>query len=161
MRLATIFILLLAVYPSRAAAQTETATLSASLTGIARLSLSSSAITFPDSDPDTVPQIVALPGPITMTAKARAIPGGAVLLTVQASDDLRSGLDTIPAANITWTATGAGFIDGTLSASMSTTVGSWINSGVHTGAVAFSFLNLWTYPTGTYTLTMTFTLSAA
>jgi hypothetical protein len=161
MRFATIFILLLAVNPSRAAAQTETATLNASLTGIARLSLSSSTITFPDSDPDTVPQIVASAGPITMTAKARATPGGAVLLTVQASDDLRSGLDTIPASNITWTATGAGFAEGTLSASVSAIVGSWINSGVHTGTVTFRFLNLWTYPTGTYTLTMTFTLSAA
>jgi hypothetical protein len=161
MRLVIILIALLAACPTWAAAQTETATLNASLTGIARLSLSSSAITFPDSDPDTVPQIVASPGPITITAKARATLGGAVALTVQASDDLRSGLDTIPAGHITWTTTGTGFVDGTLSATASSTVGSWVNSGVHSGTVTFRFLNLWTYATGTYTMTMTFTLSAA
>jgi hypothetical protein len=152
---------LIAACPGWAAAQAETATLNANLSGIARLTLSSNAIVFPDADPDTVPQISAIPGPLAISAKARATPGGEVSLTVQASDDLRSGLDTIPAAHITWTAAGAGFVSGTLSATEPRRVGNWVGSGVRSGTVSFQFLNLWTYPVGTYTLTMTFTLSAA
>lgn len=161
MRHVAILIVLLAACPTWAAAQTEVATLNANLGGIARLSLSSSAITFPDSDPDTVPQIEATPGIVSIAAKARATHGSVVALTVQASDDLRSGLDTIPAGHITWTASGAGFVGGTLSASVPQTVGSWMGSGVRTGTASFRFLNLWSYPIGTYSLTMTFTLSAA
>lgn len=161
MRPAVLLIVLVAGCPAWVAAQTDTATLNANLSGIARLTLSSNAIAFPDADPDTVPQIAATPGPIAITAKARATPGGEVSLTVQASDDLRSGLDTIPAAHITWTATGAGFMSGTLSATEPRMVGNWMGSGVRSGTVNFQFLNLWTYSVGIYTLTMTFTLSAA
>ena len=161
MRSFLLLIAMLAALPLGVAAQTETATLNANLTGIARLSLSSSTITFPDSDPDTVPQILPSQGAIVVAAKARATPGGTVSLTVQASDDLRSGVDTIPAGNITWTATGPGFIGGTLSATAPQPAGSWVGSGVHNGSLTFRFLNLWSYATGTYTLTMMFTLSAA
>jgi len=79
----------------------------------------------------------------------------------RATADLRSGLSTIPASAITWTSTGSGFVGGTLSAAAAQTVASWIGSGVRTGTQSFIFRNLWSYPTGTYTLTMTFTLSAA
>ena len=34
-------------------------------------------------------------------------------------------------------------------------------SGVRTGTQTFVFKNLWSYAAGTYTLTMTYTLSAA
>lgn len=142
------------------AAQVETATLNATVTSLARLSLSTNSVTFPDADPDSVPQIPASPAVITITAKARAAAGAQVLLTAQASDDLRSGLDTIPASHITWTATGAGFVAGALSASAAQPVAVWADSGVHTGAQSFSFRNLWTYPSGTYTLTVVYTLSA-
>jgi hypothetical protein len=161
MRRLLVIIAVLAGCPSGADAQTDTATLNANLSGIARLSLSSNTITFPDADPDTVPQIPSTPATIAITAKARATPGGAVTLTVRATDHLRSGVNTIPAGNITWTATGAGFTGGTLSSTVSQPVGSWTGSGVRSGTVSFRFLNLWSYATGTYTLTMTFTLSAA
>src|SRR5689334_3063167 len=95
-----------------ATAQTQNATLNASINGLARLSLSTAAITFPDADPDTVPSIQAAQGPITVTAKARTSPNGTVTLTLMANDVLRSGINTIPASNITWTATGAGFSNG-------------------------------------------------
>jgi hypothetical protein len=144
-----------------AAAQSDTATLNASISSQARLSLSTLSITFPDADPDTVPNIPALPGPVTITAKARTSVNGAITLTIQASDHLRSGLDTIPASQITWTATGSGFTNGTLSAASAQVVAAWTGSGVHIGTHAFVFRNLWSYATGTYTLTMTFTLSAA
>jgi len=151
-----------AAAPSTAAAQqTDTGTLNATFNGLARLSLSTTTLAFADSDPDTVPQVPASQGPVTISAKARASANGAVTLTVLASDDLRSGVDTIPASNITWTATGGGFVPGTLSRTVPQTVASWAGSGVWNGTQSFLFLNLWAYVTGTYTLTMTYTLTAA
>jgi len=143
------------------AAQTSNATLNASMNSVARLSLSSAALTFPDADPDTVPSIQASQGPITVTAKARTSPNGMVTLTIRAGDQLRSGLNTIPESNITWVTTGGGFSNGTLSATTAQAVATWTGSGVHTGTQTFFFRNLWSYATGTYTLTMTYTLSAA
>jgi len=155
------FILVFAAGRVPAAGQTQNATLNASINGLARLSVSSAAISFPDADPDTVPNIQATPGPILLTAKARTSPNGAVTLTVQASDHLRSGINTIPASNITWVANGTGFSNGTLSAATAQIVAAWTGPGVHTGTQTFFFKNLWSYATGTYTLTMTYTLSAA
>jgi hypothetical protein len=82
-------------------------------------------------------------------------------LTVLASDHLRSGVNTIPASNITWVTSGNGFSSGTLSAATAQIVAAWTGSGVRTGTQTFFFKNLWSYATGIYTLTMTFTLSAA
>lgn len=147
--------------PAAAQQITAAATFNATFSGIARLTFSSSSVSFPDADPDFVPSIPAVQGPITITAKARTTPNGAVTLTVQASDDLRSGLNTIPASSITWTCAGAGFTDGTLSAAAPQLVATWIASGVRTGAQTFFFRNLWSYPTGIYTLTMMYTLSGA
>jgi hypothetical protein len=159
--LALLVLLLMAAAVGPAAAQTDTATLNASVNGLARLSLSTLTISFPDADPDTVPNIPALQGPVIITAKARTSVNAVVTLTLLAADQLRSGLDTIPASSITWTATGSGFSSGTLSAASAQTVAGWIGSGVRSGTQSFFFNNLWTYTTGTYTLTMTFTLSAA
>ena len=140
-------------------AQTRTATMTATIAVVARLSLSPAAISFPDSNPDTLPQVVAGPGPVSIVAKARAPYNGAVLLTILASDDLRSGVTTIPAGRITWTASGAGFVAGTLNKITAQSVGSWVGSGVYSGTQSFLFANLWTDPTGTYSTTMVYTLS--
>jgi hypothetical protein len=147
-------------WPSTAFAQSDTATLNASVASLVRLSVSSSSLTFPDSDPDTIPLVPASPAVISITAKSRTPPGGEVTLTVEATDDLRSGVTTIPASSITWTATGPGFVSGTLGRTPQT-VASWTGSGVRTGTQTFLFQNLWTYSIGTYTVTMIFTLSAA
>ena len=159
-RVASLGLLLCFALPPAAAAQTDTGTLNAVIGGFARLSLSTTSISFADEDPDLVPQIPASPVAVTITARARATAGGMVTLTVQASDDLRSGVTTIPAQQITWTATGAGFVAGTLSASAPQTVATWVGSGVRTGTQSFRFRNLWTYPTGTFTLSMIYTLTA-
>jgi hypothetical protein len=149
------------IEPAASQQVTDTATLNATFSGLARLTFSSSNVSFPDADPDSVPNIPAVQGPIAITAKARTTPNGTVTLTVQASDDLRSGVNTIPASNITWTSTGAGFTNGTLSAAAPQLVASWTASGVRTGTQTFFFRNLWSYPTGIYTLTMTYTLTGA
>jgi hypothetical protein len=144
---------------AHAAAQSATATLSAPLTPIARLSLSTNSLSFPDGDPDLVPQVSAMQGPVTITAKARASQGGVVTLTVLASDDLRSGITVLPASLVTWTGSGPGFVPGTLSRATAQTVATWTGSGVHSGTLTFLFENRWTHPTGTYTVTLVYTLS--
>ena len=143
-----------------ASAQSRTATLNVSINGLARMSLSSTGVSFPDSNPDLVPQVPGATGPLVITVKARSTLNATIQLSVLASDDLRSGVRTIPASNITWTATGAGFVPGTLNRTTPQAVGSWIGSGVRTGSQSLFFKNVWTHPTGTYTLTMTYTLSS-
>ena len=133
--------------------------MTATIAVVARLTLTPAAISFPDANPDTVPQIAALPGPVTITAKARAPQGSAVNLTVLATDALRSGVVTIPATNVTWSTTGAGFVPGTLSASAAQPVGTWIGSGARTGTQSFLFANSWSLAVGTYSTTMIYTLS--
>ena len=143
-----------------AAGQPATATLSATIGPQASLTLSTLSLTFPGADPDAIMQVPAAGGPLLITAKARATGGETVVLTVLASGDLRSGLDVLPASNITWTATGAGFAAGTLSATTPVQVATWTGSGLRSGTQQFYFRNLWTHPTGTYTTSLVYTLSA-
>jgi hypothetical protein len=147
--------------PARdASAQSRDVTLNVSINGLARLSLSSTGVSFPDSNPDLVPQVAGTPGPLVITVKARAVLNATIGLSVLASDDLRSGVRTLPASNITWTAAGAGFVPGTLNRTAPQPVGTWVGSGARTGSQSLLFKNVWTHPTGTYTLTMTYTLSS-
>lgn len=145
---------------ARAAAQPRNATLSANFNTIAKLTLSTATVSFPDADPDAVPLIPSTGGPVSISAKARATPGAQVVLTVQAADDLRSGVNVIPASNIRWTASGAGFVAGTLSRSAPVTVGTWSGSGVRAGTQQLYFTNLWSHPTGTYTVSLLYTLTS-
>ena len=39
-------------------------------------------------------------------------------------------------------------------------VATWTGSGLHNGSQQYFFRNLWTHPTGTYTTTLVYTLSA-
>jgi hypothetical protein len=140
--------------------QTATSTLSANLGGIAKLSLSANTLSFPDADPDTVPLVPAAGGAITITAKARASMAATVSLTVLAADDLRSGVDTIPASALTWMASGAGFVNGTVSRATPQVVASWTGSGIRTGTQTYWFQNSWSYRTGTYSVSLLYTLVA-
>lgn len=140
------------------AAQTVTATLSANLGSLAKLSVSSSSLAFPDGDPDVFPQLDA--APVTITAKARATEGSTIALTVQASDDLRSGLVTIPADALSWVATGSGFRSGTVSRTAPQVVASWTGSGVRVGTQTYTFRNRWSYAAGTYSVSLLYTLTS-
>ncbi len=156
-----VVILSLAARPEgQAASDTFTVAATASVGGLTKLTLSTAAISFPDADPDSVPLIPASGGPITITAKARATPGAPITLTVEAQDDLRSGTDVIPVSALTWTASGPGFVDGTVVRGSAQTLAAWTTSGVHTGTQLYTLRNLWTYATGTYTLTLVYTLMA-
>jgi hypothetical protein len=153
-------LILLVAFEAPAPAQFALGTLSVNLGALATLSLSSNSLSFPDSDPDAVPQVPAASGPVTVIAKARAPRNSKVTLTVIANDNLRSGVNTIPVDALTWTATGPGFVGGTMSRTTPQAVGSWSGSGARTGTQDYRFRNLWTYATGTYTVTLTYTLSA-
>ena len=143
-----------------AIAQTASATLSADLGPLAKLSLSTTSLSFPDSNPDMFPQVQASSGAVMITAKGRAAANSTVSLTVLAAADLRSGVNTIPASALTWTAAGPGFVAGTLSATVPQVVGSWTGSGVRVGTQDYRFQNLWTYATGTYTVSLLYTLTS-
>ena len=142
------------------AQQSAVATLTVTFGGLAKLSFSTNAISFPDADPDTTPQIPSSPPAIVITAKARATRLSAVALTVSASDELRAGVTTIPVSEISWTASGPGFVNGTLNRVAPQVVASWPGSGVYTGTQQYVFANRWSHPTGHYSLTLTYTLSS-
>jgi hypothetical protein len=139
--------------------QSASATLSVDFGSFARLAIASTTVGFADADPDAVPRVAGTPAAIAISAKARATRNSQVTLTVQSTDDLRSGVTVLPAALITWTATGSGFVPGTLSRSAQV-VGSWSGSGIRSGSLSFFFENRWTHPPGTYTITLVYTMSA-
>jgi hypothetical protein len=127
---------------------------------VAKLSLSSTTLSFPDANPDLVPAIPSTGGPITITTKVRATPGTTVTLSVQSSDDLRYGTATIPVSAVRWTASGNGFRHGTMNRTVAQTVATWVGSGARAGTQAYSLTNSWTYATGSYSTTFVYTLSA-
>lgn len=160
MRCHGILIVLAFAQPPTTGPQSATATLSVNLGSLARVAFTSTSIAFPNADPDTVPKIAGTPASIAITAKARTTRNSLVTLTVQSTDDLRSGVTVLPASLITWTVTGTGFVAGTLSRSSAQLVGSWTGSGVRAGSQSFFFENGWTHPPGTYTITLVYTISA-
>jgi hypothetical protein len=160
MRCEGILLVLALMQPPSSGPQSATATLSVSLGSHARLALLSTTLAFPDSDPDTLPRIPSVPAAIGITAKARTTRNSQVTLTVQSTDDLRSGVTLLPAATITWSAAGPGFLPGTLSRSAAQMVGAWTGSGIRSGSQSFFFENRWTHPPGIYTITLVYTMSA-
>jgi hypothetical protein len=124
----------------------------------AKLSISSTSLTFANADPDSVAQIQATEGPLAVTVACRSSQGGTIILTVQAADELRSGLATIPVSALSWTTSGTGFVGGTMSTAAQT-AGSWMTAGNSNGVLTFRLRNSWTYPVGTYSTTITYTLT--
>jgi hypothetical protein len=147
------------VQPLSAVTDTKPLTVSATVAATAKLTLTSATVTFPNADPDTVTSIPANEGAITVDAKAKTSTGTLVTLTLQATTDLTSGSDTIAISNVTWTATGGGFVAGTMSL-VAQTVGSWTGSGDRSGTQSYSLANSWSYATGSYSAAATYTLTA-
>jgi len=139
---------------------TATASLSvtANVNAKAKLTLGVASITFADADPDVTPSIVA--SAFSVDVKSRTTAAGNVTLTVLASGDLDSGGPTIAVGNLTWTAAGAGFQAGTSNKTTAQTVGSWTGSGNPSGTQTYAFANSWSYATGSYTVTLNYTLTA-
>ena len=134
--------------------------INAPLASSALLTITPSSINFPNADPDTVPSIPANENPVTVTASAQTSGNKTVTLSVIANGDLISGSSTISINNVTWTANGSGFLAGAMSKTTSRTAGSWQRSGDRTGTFSFFLNNSWSYATGNYTQTVTYTLTA-
>jgi hypothetical protein len=115
-----------------------------------------SSLTFSDLDPDLTPNISASQNPVSISIVAKGTQN--YLLTVVANGDLTSPNDSIPISNISWTASGSGYVSGTLSASTPQTVASGHNTGNNTynGSLSFSFKNYWSYATGSYSASLTY-----
>lgn len=124
------------------------------------LTLSPRVITFPPSDPDAVPVVMA--APLQVSYRVQQNPRGTWLLTVRANGDLISGSSTVDISNVTWVATPAPpFQNGTLSRVVEQTLASGTGNVTPTqvGSVIFRLANSWTYTAATYTQTVVFTLS--
>lgn len=153
-----LFSALLAGQPPVSGSQSATATLSVSIGSQAQLSLTSNTLLFPNADPEDVPLVPGAPM-ITITAKSRISRNAQLALTVQATDDLRSGITTLPASLIAWDGSGDGFVPGVLSRTSAQLVGTWTGSGTRTGTQSFTFQNSWSHPPGTYSMTIVYTMS--
>jgi hypothetical protein len=127
----------------------------------AKLTLGVGSINFPDADPDTTPSIGATENAVSVTAKVRTGLSSLATLTHRASGNLSAGPGiTIPIGNVTWTASGAGYVAGTMSSSTEVGAGSWTGSGSYSGNFSYFIVNSWSYVTGNYTVSSTYTLTA-
>jgi hypothetical protein len=125
----------------------------------AKLTLGTAAINFADADPDVTPIFTS--APVTVDVRSRTSAAGNVTLTVLASGDLTSGSNVIAIGTLSWTATGLGFTGaGANNKTTAQTLGSWTGSGNPSGTQTLSLPNLWSYNTGTYTVTLNYTLTA-
>ena len=157
---AVALVALTAVVANAQATSNATVTVNATVAAAASLSLGTGSIHFVNADPGTTPSIPQTEPAITVNARARTSTGGHITLTVLAGGALTSGTDTIAISNITWTATGAGLVAGTLNSTTAQSLGSWTNSGTFSGTQTYALANSWAYPTGSYTATLTYTLTA-
>ena len=133
-------------------------TVSAQVNAKAKLTLGSATASFDDADPDTTPLLTATSA-ISIDVKARTGASDNVTLTVLAGGDLTNGSDTIPIGNLTWTVTGSNFAAGTMATS-AVSLGSWTGGGNQSGTQTYKLVNSWSYRTGLYQATITYTLTA-
>lgn len=149
---------LLAAGEAWAATSTANLTINYTIASRADLTLGATSITFPDSDPNSNPTVTA--GPVTVTASVRTGATSSPGLTVVTGGDLVAGTNTIPIGNITWTATGTGFVAGTMNKTTAQSAGQWTGSGSYSGSFTYALVNSWNYDTGSYSATATYTLTA-
>ena len=141
-----------------AAQATQNVAVSAVVNSQARLTVTGGPVAFADADPDVTPNIAA--SALTVNVRARAGSAASPTLTVIADGDLVSGGDTIAIDNITWTVGGApGFMAGTMDDGTAQSLGNWTGSGSRTDTQVYSLANSWDYATGTYSATITYTLT--
>jgi hypothetical protein len=140
--------------------QTQTVTLSTNIAARAKLQFGLLAMSFPDADPDSTPSIPANVNPLSVTSSARTGSSQTDSLTCLASGDLISGINTIAISNMTWTATGTGYVAGTMNRTAAQTAGSWTGPGQRTGTFSYFLANSWSYTIGNYSTSINYTLTA-
>ena len=125
------------------------------------LAISPLNISFPLSDPDTVPIVSSLTAQLTY--RVRQNNNQPWTLTVLAMGDLISGLSTVDIGSVSWIATPAPpFQNGTLSKTVAQRLAGGVGNinPTATGQIAFRLANSWNYTAGLYTQTIVFTLAA-
>ena len=144
-----------------AAALTSALTLpSAAAAQRLELTVSPMTITFPVSDPDSTPVIVAVPVQVTYRIRQW---DGTWTLTVLAQGDLIAGGSTVDISNVTWVATPAPpFQNGVMSKTVAQRLasGTGVVNPARQGQITFRLANSWTHNAGLYTQSVVFTLSA-
>ena len=141
-------------------AQTQaTVTVNADVQAKAKLTVSQTAISFPDRDPDDFPTIAANTT-IDIGVKARTSSTGAVSVTVAAAGNLVDGSNSIAISALKWTSTGPSFSPTGTSNTTAQPVVSFTGSGTRNGTQSYALDNSWAYATGNYGTTLTYTLSA-
>jgi hypothetical protein len=140
--------------------QSRTFTLSLTLSARAKLQFGLLAMNFPDADPDSVPSNPANVNPLSVTSSGRTGSSQTATLTCLAGGDLISGTNTILISNMTWTATGTGYVAGTMNRTTAQTAGSWTGPGQRAGTFSYFLTNSWSYTTGNYSTSITYTLTA-
>jgi len=123
------------------------------------LTLRDTTVSFADANPDTTPSIVGNPDPVRVVVNVTGNGGNNWRLTVLAAGDLSP---SIPISNVTWTVTGIGFVAGTMSRLVAQTAAQGVGNvnPARTGNFTFGLSNLWSYNTGNFSQTATFTLTA-
>jgi hypothetical protein len=140
--------------------QSRTFTFNLLLIARAKLEFGNLGLDFPDADPDIVTSIPANVNPISVTSSTRTGSSLTATLTSLAGGDLISGTNAIAIGNMTWTASGTGYAAGTMNKTTAQTAGSWIGSGKRTGSFNYFLTNSWSYTTGNYSTTISYTLTA-
>lgn len=146
--------------PLQAGTRVFTTSARVTVSSLAKLTLTSSTVSFPSANPDTTPLVAGVPASIGITARVRSTPGSTVVLSVLAQDDLRAVGATIPAGAIVWTASGNGYLPGTMSRTAAQPVAMWTRSGQWNGTQSYQLTNSWSYTVGSYSAQLTYTLSA-
>lgn len=148
---------------AEAASDTANVTLSATISSSATLTLSNTTVTFNQGELPPNAMQAAENGTATVNATFRTASTAPATLKVKATGDLvDTNLDTILITALKSSATGDSFfLSGpiTWSKSAGVTVGSG-QSGSYNGAFTWTLDNSWSYATGTYTSSATYTLSA-
>lgn len=144
---------------AQAATAGATVTVSATVSPKAKLTVGAASVSFNDADPDVTPLLTATAA-LSLNVRSRTAAASNVTLTVQSGGDLTNAdSETIPIANLTWTATGTGYVAGTMGTA-ATSLGSWTGGGNELGTQTYQLVNSWNYRTGTYSATITYTLTA-
>jgi hypothetical protein len=152
--------LFLAAGSALAASDSKGLTIGATVGGLAKLTLGQAGINFPSADPDVTASIPANENAVNVSAKIRAAAAGVSTLEVLASDDLKDGTKVIGIDNVTWTATGADYAAGTMSKAAAQTAGSFTGPGQFDGTFSYFLANDWAYEPGSYTASVTYTLTS-
>jgi hypothetical protein len=142
-----------------ASTQTRTITLSTNIATRAKLVFGSSAISFPSANPDSVPSVPSNVNPVSVTSSARTGSSQSVKLTCLPGGDLISENSAISVSNISWTATGAGYLPGVMNKLASQAAGTWTGPGQQTGTFSLFLANSWSYTAGNYSTSINYTLT--